>query len=62
MPNTTDKILKAINKNSLIAVRRAIYGLDTYRTHEAEAMRRFIESRQDWCKDEIIKNLETMGE
>lgn len=57
--NNTDIIIKALTDNREGA-RRAVYGLTYNISAEAEAMRKFIESRQDWCGERIIESLKEL--
>jgi hypothetical protein len=51
-----DKLVEAYHNIGIAELRLKVYGLDYH--NEIEGMRKFIESRQDWCKDNILKSLE----
>ena len=48
-------LTNAIDKESIIMVRKKIYGDN--RHCEIEAMRLFIDSRQEWCKERLLTSL-----
>ena len=58
MKTNGDIIIEAIHKNGIEKVRELVYGKGLNNFHnEVEGMRKFIESRQDWCKDQILNSL-----
>jgi len=53
--NNYDVILNAIGKRGIDVVRKIVYGNNVH--CEVEAMRLFIERRQNWAKDKIMGSL-----
>ena len=52
---TYDFIKESIQKNGIEKTRKIIYG--EYYKYEYIGMAKFINSRQRWCKRNILKNL-----
>ena len=58
--STGDILAQAQRKRNIEALRAIVYSGDIYGSYEREAMRLFIDSRQDWCKNamlELLKHL-----
>ena len=50
----SDKLIELAHKD-INKLRELVYGNNLH--NEIEGMRKFIESRQDWCKKQIIDSL-----